>query len=111
MASEAGMSRSAFSAAFRSATDDTPLSYLTHWRMYRAKLLLRDPQRSLLDIALEVGYDTDTALSRAFKRAEGVPPGAWRRTHRMPHDEPVAGVRTGASDDGEHPRVAHPMAA
>jgi AraC-like DNA-binding protein len=47
--------------------------------MYRAKLLLRDPQRSLLDIALEVGYDTDTALSRAFKRAEGVPPGTWRR--------------------------------
>jgi AraC-like DNA-binding protein len=111
MASEAGMSRSAFSAAFRSATDDTPLSYVTHWRMYRTKLLLRDPQRSLLDIALEVGYDTDTALSRAFKRAEGIPPGAWRRTYLATDHDPVAGVAASPSDERKHPHRAHPMAA
>jgi|SRR5450432_1557662 AraC-like DNA-binding protein len=86
MAREAGLSRSAFAAAFRAATGETPLGYITRWRMHRAKLMLRDGHPSILEIALAVGYDTDTALSRAFKRTEGVAPGVWRRTQQAERD-------------------------
>lgn len=77
LARKAGLSRASFAAAFRTVTGETPLGYLTNWRMYRAKALLR-AGRGLADVAAEVGYDSETALSRAFKRVEGVPPGVWR---------------------------------
>jgi AraC-like DNA-binding protein len=79
LAREAGISRSTFAATFKAVTGDTPLDYLTRWRMYRAKVLLRGSELSLMEIAERVGYETDTALSRAFRRSEGVAPGEWRR--------------------------------
>jgi AraC-like DNA-binding protein len=79
LAREAGLSRSTFAAMFKAVTGDTPLDYLTGWRMYRAKVLLRGSDLSLMEIAARVGYDTDTALSRAFRRFEGIAPGEWRR--------------------------------
>ncbi|MFC0435142.1 AraC family transcriptional regulator [Kutzneria buriramensis] len=79
----AGMSRSAFAAAFRAKAGDTPLGYLTSWRLYRAKTLLRDTPLSVQEIAVRVGYDTGTALSRAFTRHVGVTPGAWRKNRRQ----------------------------
>ena len=79
LAREAGLSRSSFAAAFKAVTGETPLDYLTGWRMYRAKVLLRESDLQLKEIAACVGYETDTALSRAFRRSEGVAPGEWRR--------------------------------
>ena len=79
VAREAHMSRSAFAVAFKARTDDTPLDYLTSWRMYRANALLRDTSLSLHEIAGRVGYETGAALSRAFARYEGISPRAWRR--------------------------------
>lgn len=79
MAHEAGMSRSSFAAAFSSAVGEPPLDYVTNWRIYRAKVLLSSSDASLTEIATRVGYDSDTALSRAFRRKVGVPPGAFRR--------------------------------
>ncbi|GAB3497317.1 AraC-like DNA-binding protein [Amycolatopsis cihanbeyliensis] len=76
----ADMSRSSFAATFRATAGDTPLGYLATWRMYRAKRLLRETTMSVHEVALEVGYQTGQALSRAFQHREGVPPGAWRRT-------------------------------
>ncbi|WP_051574497.1 AraC family transcriptional regulator [Mycobacterium sp. URHB0044] len=73
------MSRSSFAALFKSVTGDSPLAYLTRWRVYRAKTLLRDSGMSILEVALAVGYESDTALSRAFRRTEQVAPGVWRR--------------------------------
>src|ERR1700681_2996397 len=52
------------------------------WRMYRARVLLRGSDLSLMEIAARSGYDTDTALSRAFRRSEGTAPGKWRRNDR-----------------------------
>lgn len=75
----AGMSRSAFAAAFRERAGDTPLGHLTAWRLLRAKALLRDTDLSLQEIAVRVGYRTGQALSRTFARREGRSPGAWRR--------------------------------
>jgi AraC-like DNA-binding protein len=69
-------------AALIDWASDTPLDYLTRWRMYRAKVLLRGSELSLMEIAGRVGYETDTALSRAFRRFEGVAPGEWRRSGR-----------------------------
>ncbi|MEQ0558274.1 AraC family transcriptional regulator [Amycolatopsis sp. NEAU-NG30] len=82
LARVAGMSRSAFAAAFRAKSGDTPLGYLTSWRLYRAKILLRDTPLSVQEIAVRVGYDTGTALSRVFARHEGISPGARRRNRR-----------------------------
>ena len=82
LARVAAMSRSAFAALFKAVTGDSPLTYLTCWRVYRAKTLLRDTDLPLTEIAVRVGYDSDTALSRGFRRFEPLPPGAWRRTHR-----------------------------
>ncbi|MFB6790380.1 cupin domain-containing protein [Streptomyces olivaceus] len=82
LARRAGMSRSAFAAAFHAKAGETPLSYLTSWRLYRAKTLLRDTPLSVQEIAVRVGYETGTALSRVFTRREGVSPGAWRRERR-----------------------------
>jgi AraC-like DNA-binding protein len=82
LAREAGLSRSTFAATFKAVTGDTPIDYLTGWRMYRAKVLLRGSELSLMEIAARVGYETDTALSRAFRRFEGIAPGEWRRDGR-----------------------------
>jgi AraC-like DNA-binding protein len=84
LARVAGMSRSAFAAAFRAKAGETPLGYLTSWRLYQVKTLLRDTPLSVQEIALRVGYDTGTALSRVFSRHEGVSPGAWRKNRRRP---------------------------
>jgi AraC-like DNA-binding protein len=73
------MSRSTFAALFKSVTGVSPLVYLTRWRVQRAKALLSDSSMSVLDVAIAVGYESDTALNRAFRKFEQIPPGAWRR--------------------------------
>lgn len=77
LARAAGLSRSSFALTFKAVVGDTPSNYLTQWRMYRAKALLR-AGNSLAQIASSVGYESESALSRAFKRAEGIAPGIWR---------------------------------
>ncbi|MFB4290597.1 AraC family transcriptional regulator [Nonomuraea sp. ATR24] len=79
LACRAGMSRAAFAVAFKRKTGESPISYLTYWRMHRAKTLLRDTEAGLQQIAHAIGYDTDAAFSRAFRRHEGMAPGTWRR--------------------------------
>ncbi len=74
------MSRSAFAAKFRALVDMTPLDYLTEWRIYRARKLLRAGQDSLSEIACAVGYQSEAAFSKAFKRSTGETPGAFRRS-------------------------------
>ncbi|MCJ8155814.1 AraC family transcriptional regulator [Sphingomonas sp. LaA6.9] len=80
LAAVAGMSRSAFAAHFKEAVGSAPLEYLTHWRMFRAGHLLRKGEQSTAAIAFAVGYESESAFSKTFKRVTGVAPGAWRRT-------------------------------
>lgn len=82
LAREAAMSRSSFAALFKEVVGEPPLSYLASWRVHRAKALLKETQLSLMEIALQVGYESDTALSRAFRRIEQMPPGTWRKSQR-----------------------------
>ncbi|NND44129.1 MAG: AraC family transcriptional regulator [Xanthomonadales bacterium] len=79
MGREAGLSRSAFAQRFTGLMDMTPMQYLAHWRMEVAAQQLCATDRSILAIAQDVGYDTEAAFSRAFKRHLGKPPATWRR--------------------------------
>ena len=79
LAQLSNMSRSAFAARFKAKLGEAPLEYLTRWRMFRAGVLLRHTERSLAEIANEVGYESDAALSKAFHRVIGMAPGAFRK--------------------------------
>jgi AraC-like DNA-binding protein len=79
LALEVGMSRSAFAERFTTLVGQPPMQYLTLWRMQLAAQLLRDGTTTLARVAFEVGYDSEAAFSRAFKRQFGSAPGVWRR--------------------------------
>ncbi len=80
MASEVGMSRSAFASRFRSLTGETPMQYLTRWRMHRAAFYLRTEGLGVLEVAIRVGYQSGATFSKAFKRYIGVAPATYRRS-------------------------------
>ena len=75
---EAGLGRSAFAARFREAVGESPMRHVTRWRVYRAARLLR-ADATLAEAAEGVGYESEAAFSRAFKRWTGRSPGAVRR--------------------------------
>jgi AraC family transcriptional regulator, activator of mtrCDE len=79
LAAEANMSRAAFSAAFREQVGDTPMSYVTRWRMQLAVDLLTSTDDSMARIAEAVGYESEAAFRHAFRKTIGVPPGRIRR--------------------------------
>jgi AraC-like DNA-binding protein len=78
LADAAGMSRSAFAMRFKELLGQTPLDYVTEWRMQRALPLLQSGDKKLTEIAQAVGYESDAAFSKAFKRVVGVAPGEYR---------------------------------
>ncbi len=80
LARTAGTSRSVLAERFQGLVGTSPMQYLTQWRMLLAANLLRHSNAPLANIAEEVGYVTDTAFSRAFRREYGAPPAKWRRT-------------------------------
>jgi len=79
LAAACGMSRSAFALRFKEVVGETPLEYLTSWRMQKATGLLQKRDGKLFEVAKSVGYDSDAAFSKAFKRVLGVAPGEYRR--------------------------------
>jgi AraC-like DNA-binding protein len=79
LARAAGRSRSVLAERFLELVGTTPMQYLTQWRMLLAANLLCGSNAPLARIAEDVGYQTDTAFSRAFRREFGAPPAAWRR--------------------------------
>jgi len=78
----AGLSRSSLHERFVQLLGQPPMQYLTRWRMQLASARLRDTDAKHLHIANAVGYDSEAAFSRAFKREVGVSPAAWRRGAR-----------------------------
>jgi AraC-like DNA-binding protein len=81
LAHSANTSRSVFAERFVQLVGSTPMQYLTQWRMLLASNLLSQSNAPLASIAQDVGYQTDAAFSRAFRREFGAPPAAWRRRH------------------------------
>ncbi len=79
LARDVGLSRSAFHDRFVQYVGQPPMQYLANWRIQIGARLLRESNRNVAAIALEVGYDSEAAFSRAFKRMVGAPPAAWRK--------------------------------
>lgn len=79
LARVAAMSRSVFHERFQALVGDSPSQYLTQWRLQRASRLLLEGDDGIALVAARVGYDSEAAFSRAFKRFTGEPPAAWRK--------------------------------
>jgi AraC-like DNA-binding protein len=84
LASRVGMSRSAFAARFDEVVGEPPLRYVARWRMRVAAEQLRSTRKTLAEVAAAIGYGSEVAFSKAFKRWAGVSPGAYRRSRRRP---------------------------
>lgn len=79
LARDVGLSRSALHERFVQFLGQPPMQYLASWRIQLGARLLRETNRTVATIALDVGYDSEAAFSRAFKRMAGAPPAAWRK--------------------------------
>jgi AraC-like DNA-binding protein len=81
LAEEAALSRSALAERFSQFVGQPPMQYLAQWRMQLAANYLRSGTEGVAVIANRVGYDSEAAFSRAFKKAVGAAPSDWRRAH------------------------------
>jgi len=81
-AREASMSRTVFAERFAGLVGQTPMQYLARWRMYLADEMLRARRLSVAQVAERLGYQTESAFRRAFRRVRGVGPGEVRRSVR-----------------------------
>lgn len=79
LATKVGLSRSGFALRFAELVGESPMRYLTRWRLQKAIELLRTGEPSIAEVASRVGYDSESSFHKAFKRTLGVAPGAHRR--------------------------------
>jgi AraC-like DNA-binding protein len=79
LAREVGMSRSAFAERFTALIGEPPMRYFARWRMKIAVNMLRDGRKTSGVVAYDVGFSSEAAFVRAFRREFGEPPAAWRR--------------------------------
>jgi len=82
LATTVGMSRSAFAARFTQLVGEPAMHYVARWKMHAALMWLEEDDAPLGELASRLGYESDAAFSRAFKRFIGVSPGAVRRRKR-----------------------------
>ncbi|MEM7282228.1 MAG: AraC family transcriptional regulator [Pseudomonadota bacterium] len=83
LAKEVAMSRSAFAKRFKELVEESPMQYVTRWRMNVALTWLRESDLSLAELAERLGYQSEATFSRAFKRAIGVSPGMARQNSKV----------------------------
>lgn len=79
LAAAVSMSRSSFAERFTSFVQIPPMHYLTRWRLQLASRMLTHGTATVAEVASAVGYQSEAAFNRAFKREVGQAPGAWRR--------------------------------
>jgi AraC-like DNA-binding protein len=94
LADEVGISRSALVERFARYLSEPPMTYLARWRLQLAARSLESTPRGVAEIAGEVGYESEAAFNRAFKREFGQPPGKYRRDHK------------GSAQEGLNPHLA-----
>jgi AraC-like DNA-binding protein len=90
LAREVGLSRSALAQRFTDLVGMPPMQYLARWRLQMAAQQLRSGEKQVAAVAEDVGYDSEAAFNRAFKREFGMPPATWRRTQGQPAPVAVA---------------------
>jgi AraC-like DNA-binding protein len=76
----AAMARTTFTERFRAVVGETPLRYLTYWRIQNAKRLLAESRLCIDQVATRVGYESAASFSRVFRRTAGINPGAYRKS-------------------------------
>jgi AraC-like DNA-binding protein len=91
LAKDVGLSRSVLAERFAALVGMPPMHYLAKWRMQMASGLLAGGSTNIATVAAKIGYGSEAAFSRAFKKMVGVPPSAWR--HRVEHDGASAMLR------------------
>jgi AraC-like DNA-binding protein len=79
LASEVGASRSVIAERFAHFLGEPPHAYLARWRLRLAARLLETTRRTIVQVASEVGYESEAAFNRAFKREFGLPPARYRK--------------------------------
>ena len=79
LARQVGLSRTVFASRFTHYVEIAPMQYLARWRLQLAGRLLERPDVSIAQAGAEVGYESEAAFNRAFKKFVGIPPGAWRK--------------------------------
>jgi len=79
LAREVGLSRTVLTERFRHFLGESPIAYLTRWRMQLGARSLTSTSHSVAQIAMDVGYESESAFNRAFKREYGVPPAKYRK--------------------------------
>lgn len=79
LAQSVNLSRSTFADRFTALIGQPPMRYLTLWRMQIAATKLRDNRQTIAQIAFDVGYESEAAFTRAFRREYGAPPATWRK--------------------------------
>lgn len=84
LARETGISRTVLAVRFRTLVGAFPIVYLTRWRMLQATKLLREPRAGVADVAGKVGYTSEAAFAKAFKRTLKRTPGQVRRAAPPP---------------------------
>jgi AraC-like DNA-binding protein len=84
LAREVGLSRTVLAERFRHFLGESPMAYRTRWRLGLGARALADTNRSVAQVALEVGYESEAAFNRAFKREYGLPPARYRREKASP---------------------------
>jgi transcriptional regulator GlxA family with amidase domain len=83
LAREIGMSRSSFAERFTQAMGESPMHYLVQLRLNIASRRVRGSGDPIARVGVDVGYESEAAYNRAFKREFGTPPAAWRKTRAL----------------------------
>jgi AraC-like DNA-binding protein len=79
LAAEVGTSRSVLSERFQHFLGESPIGYLSRWRLQLAARMLTGDRKTMIQVAMDVGYESEAAFNRAFKREFGLPPAQYRR--------------------------------
>ena len=87
LAKEVGLSRSALVERFKRYLSEPPMTYLMRWRLQLAARALAATSRGVAEISAEVGYESEAAFNRAFKREFGLPPARYRREHKAANNQ------------------------
>jgi len=94
LAKAVGMSRSLYSKDFKKLVGETPLSYLTNWRILRSKELLSGNKTNIIEVASNVGYQSEAAFNRIFKSKVGETPASYRRRVMALQNNPLLSVKS-----------------
>jgi AraC-like DNA-binding protein len=102
------VSRSVLAERFRRYLSETPMGYLTRWRLQLGAKLLKTTSHSVAEIAAEVGYESEPSFNRAFKREFGLPPARFRSQSKSARSESVSPPSRTADGVQNHKKESRP---